>query len=66
MSVRNALRLIATILIACLLQRVRDPHATASEIHTVFALAMLALCADVMVYKTAQGQAYAYYAPDHA
>ena len=49
---RNALRLIAIVLVACLLQRVREPHATAAEIHTLFALAVLALCADAVVYKT--------------
>jgi hypothetical protein len=51
MPLRNALRLIASVLVACLLQRVREPHATPAQLHTLFALAVLALCADAVVYK---------------
>jgi len=52
MPIRNALRLLAIVLIACLLQRVRDNKTTPAEVHTLFALAVLALCADAVVYKT--------------
>jgi hypothetical protein len=57
MPLRNALRLLAVVLIACLLQRVRSPpkDATVEELHTLFALAVLALCADAAVYKKKSG-----------